>query len=172
MSIKGEVVTEEATYDPNAFAGDTSVFTPVNAQNVYNPKTQHIGGKGTTVFNMKPSDPRYEAIHGERRYKEKPKEHDPNVQRDKVEKLQQQVEMLTQMLAGKVAKEEAPEPADTKAEEAPDTSDEDVTNTVYDMSYSDLVKEAKKIDPSIKGRPPKDKVVAIVNKHYEEQAEA
>jgi len=55
---------------------------------------QRIMGKGTTVANPLRSDPRVEAVLGEKRYREKAPESSPNQMKIEVERLKNMVEML------------------------------------------------------------------------------
>lgn len=133
-----------AEFDPMAAAGVPGVMTPVNANLMYDPTKQYVGGRGTTVYNILPSDPRMEAIYGERKYKERPREGDPNVQKAEIDELKNKVEMLTNLLAKKV------EDKDTKSDSA------------VDMPYTELLARAKEIDPSLKGRPKAIDLKAII----------
>lgn len=136
-------------YDPGAGTGDSSLATPVNANLHFNPNKQYVGGKGTTVYNKKASHPDVEAQYGERRYRERPAENDPKKQQSKIEELERSVNMLTALLAKQVQ-------ADTGDEE--DTADYGLS----DENYRDLLSEAKKADPTLKGNPKREEVERIV----------
>ena len=140
----------KAEFDPTAAAGVDGVMTPVNSNIMFNPKTQYVGGHGTTVYNIRPSDLRREAVEGVRHYKEKPRENDPNVLKAEVADLKQQIAMLTDMMSKKIAQPESKPAKPAKPIEP------------AELPYLELLALAKETDPSIKGRPSALKLKAII----------
>ena len=161
--MDGNTINEVAglakvSYDPGFGAGDTTLATPVNARLVLG-AGQHVGGKGTTIMNPRPCDPAQEALYGERKYKRTPKENAPNVAKKTIDDLTAKVEMLTRMMAEKIAAPAETAPAETAPVEA-----SPVETAPIKSSYLELLAEAKAIDPTIKGRPATAALESIVFK--------
>ena len=107
----------------------------------YNPETQFVSKDGGTVYNILPSDPRMEAIHGERKYTPRDMDTLAKKQADKIDELEAKLNAL----ALATASAPAVKPAASGG-----------------MDYGTLIKIAKRLDPTIKGRPSVAKLRAIV----------
>lgn len=108
----------------------------------YDPRTQYVSKDGGTVYNILPSDPRMEAVFGERKYNPRDMDTVSKKQADKIEELEAKLNALTLANATEPVKR-APAPSES-------------------MPYDTLIKIARRIDPTIKGRPSVAKLRAIV----------
>jgi len=108
----------------------------------YDPRTQYVSKDGGTVYNILPSDPRMEAVFGERKYNPRDMDTVAKKQTDKIEELERKLNELAMAKATEPVKQAA-----HKTESIP---------------YDTLIQIARRIDPTIKGRPGVAKLRAIV----------
>jgi len=112
--------------------------------------------QGTTCYNPLRTDPRVEAILGERKYKEQISKDSPDDMKLKIEQLAQQVATLTALLGQKVKEPEEPEVITEPAK--PDYEN---------MKYYDLLTVVQSMYPELRGKPKKDNLLEMIRQKEE-----